>query len=119
MAEDARIITVKKIGEETLASERQAGAEREALAESGRAAAQDDAARVARDAETARIAAQVEADRVQRRENAAQDGRRAGRRADRLKRQNDAQGGCRADRGGPSEKQNDASRLPHRPKRTA
>ena len=30
MAEDARIITVKKIDEERLASERQAGAEREA-----------------------------------------------------------------------------------------
>ena len=70
MAEDARIITVKKIGEETLASERQAGADREALAESGRAAAQDDAARATREAETARVAAQAEADRV-RQENAA------------------------------------------------
>ena len=64
MAEDARIITVKKIAEETLASERQAGADREALAESGRVAAQDDAARVTREAETARVAAQTEADRV-------------------------------------------------------
>ena len=70
MAEDARIITAKKIGEETLASERQAGTDREALAESRRVAAQADAARVARDAETARIAAQSEADRV-RQENAA------------------------------------------------
>ena len=34
MAEDARIITVKKIDEERLANERQAGADREALAES-------------------------------------------------------------------------------------
>jgi outer membrane protein OmpA-like peptidoglycan-associated protein len=70
MAEDARIITVKKIGEETLASERQAGADREALAQSQRVAAQDDAARIARNAETARLAAQSEADRVKR-ENAA------------------------------------------------
>ena len=31
MAEDARIITVKKIGEEQLANERQAAADREAL----------------------------------------------------------------------------------------
>ncbi len=69
MAEDARIITVKKIAEEQLASERQAGTEREALAESKRAAAQDDAARVTRDAETARVAAQSEADRLKR-ENA-------------------------------------------------
>jgi outer membrane protein OmpA-like peptidoglycan-associated protein len=64
MAEDARIITVKKIREETLASERQAGADREAAADSARAAAQDDSARVTRDAETARVAAQLEADRV-------------------------------------------------------
>ena len=70
MAEDARIITVKKIADETLASERQAGADREALAESQRAAARDDAERVTREAETARIAAQSEADRVGR-ENAA------------------------------------------------
>src|SRR5580658_4320188 len=60
MAEDARIITVKKIAEEELAGERQAGSERLALAENGRAAAQDDAARTARDAEKARIAAQLE-----------------------------------------------------------
>jgi outer membrane protein OmpA-like peptidoglycan-associated protein len=70
MAEDARIITIKKISEETLASERQAGADREAAADSARAAAQDDAARVTRDAETARVAAQLEADRVKQ-ENAA------------------------------------------------
>jgi outer membrane protein OmpA-like peptidoglycan-associated protein len=70
MAEDARIITVKKIGEESLASERRAGAEREALAENQRTAAQDDAARVTRQAESARLAAQAEADRVKQ-ENAA------------------------------------------------
>jgi outer membrane protein OmpA-like peptidoglycan-associated protein len=70
MAEDARIITVKKIGEEALAGERQAGADREALAESKRITAQDDAARTTRDAETARLAARSEADRL-RLENAA------------------------------------------------
>jgi len=89
MAEDARIITVKKIGEETLASERQAGAEREALAESKRAAAQDDAARVTREADSARVAAQSEADRLKQenagRMRAAQD------EADRAKRDNAAQ----------------------------
>jgi outer membrane protein OmpA-like peptidoglycan-associated protein len=90
MAEDARIITIKKIAEETLAGERQAGAEREALAESGRAAAQDDAARVAREAERARFAAQMEANRVQK-EN---DGKMAVAQndADLLKIQNDARG---------------------------
>jgi len=64
MAEDARIITVKRIDEERLASERQAGADREARAEDARAAAQAGAALVARDAEAARVAAQAEADRV-------------------------------------------------------
>ena len=106
MAEDARIITVKKIDEERLASERQAGADREALAGSERAAAQADAARVTRNAEAAEIAAQSEAERV-RRENAAKmeaaqsDADRAKRdsatqtaaaqaEADRLKREGDA-----------------------------
>jgi outer membrane protein OmpA-like peptidoglycan-associated protein len=106
MAEDARIITVKKIDEERLANERQAGADREARSESERAAAQADAVRIARDADTARVAAQSEADRVQR-ENLArmdaakEDADRAKREhaiqmaaaqneADRLKNENDA-----------------------------
>lgn len=70
MAEDARIITIKKIDEEQLAGERQAGAEREARAESGLVAAQADAAQVTRDAEAAQVAAQAEADRLKQ-ENAA------------------------------------------------
>jgi outer membrane protein OmpA-like peptidoglycan-associated protein len=107
MAEDARIITVKKIAEADLASERQVGVDREAMAESGRIAAQNDAARVTREAEAAQLAAQSEADSV-RRENAAKlaavqaDAERASRanaaqmaaaqtEADRLKRENDAQ----------------------------
>jgi len=106
MAEDARIITVKKIEEERLANERQAAADREARAESGRVAAEADAARVARDAEAAQIAARNEADRVKR-ENAAKmeaaqnEADRAQRdnaartaaaqnEADRLKRENDS-----------------------------
>ena len=107
MAEDARIITVKKIEGERLANERQAGEEREARAESGRVAAQADAARVTRDAETARVAAQSEADRLKldndakaqaaqleadrvKRDNATQMAA-AQNEADRLKRENDAQ----------------------------
>jgi outer membrane protein OmpA-like peptidoglycan-associated protein len=86
MAEDARIITIKKMGEEALASERQAGAEREARAESGRAEAQDDAARIARDAETARIAAQTEADRLKQENSAKLEETRI--EADRLKQEN-------------------------------
>jgi outer membrane protein OmpA-like peptidoglycan-associated protein len=88
MAEDARIITVKKIGEESLASERQAGAEREAVAESGRAAAQDDAARAAKNAETSRVAAQLEADRVKAENSAKLEETHI--EADRLKQENDA-----------------------------
>ena len=70
MAEDARIITVKKMAEERLAFERQAAADRETRAENGRTEAQADTARVTRDAESAKAAAQSEADRV-RHENAA------------------------------------------------
>jgi outer membrane protein OmpA-like peptidoglycan-associated protein len=88
MAEDARIITVKKMGEETLASERQAGAQREAIAESGRAAAQDDAARTAKNAETARVAAQLEAERVKQENSAKLEETHV--EADRLKQENAA-----------------------------
>jgi outer membrane protein OmpA-like peptidoglycan-associated protein len=88
MAEDARIITVKKIDEERLAGERQAGAEREALAESQRAEAQANTARVAQDADAARLAAQNEADRLKNQNDAAVTA--AQNEADRLKNQNDA-----------------------------
>jgi outer membrane protein OmpA-like peptidoglycan-associated protein len=88
MAEDARIITVKKIDEERLANERQAGADREALAESQRAEAQANTARVTQDADAARLAAQSETDRVER-ENTAKMAA-AQNEADRLKNQNDA-----------------------------
>jgi outer membrane protein OmpA-like peptidoglycan-associated protein len=70
MAEDARIITVKTIDQERLASERQAGADREAHSESERAAAQADTVRVTREAEAAQTAAQAEAERMKH-ENAA------------------------------------------------
>jgi len=107
MAEDARIITVKKIDEEQLASERQAGTDREARAASGLAEAQADAARATRNADIAQLAAQSEAERLKQ-ENAAKmaaaqdEADRAKRdsatqmaaaqdEADRLKRQNDAQ----------------------------
>src|SRR5439155_4336838 len=66
MAEDARIITIKKMQEESLANERQAGAEREQRAEGQRAAAQSETDRVKRDAETARATMQSEAGRVKR-----------------------------------------------------
>ena len=59
MAEDARIITIKKIQEENLANERQAGSLREE-------SARTETERVRTTAEAARLAAQSEADRVKR-----------------------------------------------------
>ena len=70
MAEDARIITVKKMADEELANERKAGADRETLAENARAAAESDKERIAQDAENARIAARTEAQRVAREHDA-------------------------------------------------
>jgi len=66
MAEDARIITIKKMAEESLANERQAGAERESLAEAGKRNAQSETDRVKRDADAARAAAESEAARIKR-----------------------------------------------------
>jgi outer membrane protein OmpA-like peptidoglycan-associated protein len=94
MAEDARIITVKKMQEATLASERQASSDRESSAradaeresqaklqaqarerneaearmraESDRATAESNTARIRGEAEAARVAAQNETDRVKR-----------------------------------------------------
>jgi outer membrane protein OmpA-like peptidoglycan-associated protein len=81
MAEDARIITVKKIEEEQLAAERRAGAEREA-------AALSEADRVRREAEQARLTAVESAARVQRETEAETAAARA--EADRLRRENEA-----------------------------
>ena len=55
-AEDARAIAVKRQEEDALAAERQQSADREARAESGRAAAQSETERVTREAEAARLA---------------------------------------------------------------
>jgi outer membrane protein OmpA-like peptidoglycan-associated protein len=88
MAEDARIITVKKIAEEQLASERQAGAEREVRAENARVAAQSETERIAREAEKARLSAQADAERVAREHDAQIAAAQAD--SERLKRDNDA-----------------------------
>src|SRR3954464_4996406 len=107
MAEDARIITVKKIEAEILANERQSGVEREARAETARAdaeretrrvatqasmaqdAARSDAQRIAREREADSAAAQAEADRLK----TENESRLANARteSDRVKRENDAQ----------------------------
>jgi outer membrane protein OmpA-like peptidoglycan-associated protein len=89
MAEDARIITVKKMDEDRLQAERQAGADRELRAENGQAAAQTETDRVTREAAEARLLAQNDADRI-RRDNDAQTVA-AQVEAGRLKRESDAQ----------------------------
>ena len=107
MAEDARIITVKKIEEEVLANERQSGVEREARAEGARAdaeretrrvadqatlaeaTARSDAQRVAREHDAENAAAKAEADRVKRESEARIASAQS--ETDRLKRENDAQ----------------------------
>jgi len=89
MAEDARIITIKKMEEETLANERQAGADRESRIEGERAAAKSETERVTLQAEAARVNAQAEADRLRRDHEARTEAAQA--EADRLRRENESQ----------------------------
>jgi outer membrane protein OmpA-like peptidoglycan-associated protein len=86
-AEDARAIAVVRQEELALAAEREAGQQREALAESGRAAAQSEADRVTRQAQAARILSLEESQRLTR-ENAAQAAAAAAE-AERVKQSND------------------------------
>jgi outer membrane protein OmpA-like peptidoglycan-associated protein len=87
-AEDSRAIAVKRQEEEALATERQASADREARAQSERAAAQSETDRVTRDAEAARIEARADSERLAR-ENTMQAARAAGE-AERARRENEA-----------------------------
>ncbi len=126
-AEDARAIAVKRQEDESLASERQQGVEREARADSDRAAAQTETERVTRDAESARLTARAESERLLRDKDAQvltaateadrlkrEDDARtlaAATEADRLKRENDANtaaAGAEADR---LKRENDAQRA--------
>jgi outer membrane protein OmpA-like peptidoglycan-associated protein len=127
MAEDARIITVKKIEGEILANERQSGVEREARAEQARAAAQQETRRVADQADAAQAAARLESQRVAR-ENDAQaaaaqaeanrvksenESRLANARSesDRLKRENDAQAMAAQNEADRLKRENDAQAV--------
>jgi outer membrane protein OmpA-like peptidoglycan-associated protein len=87
MAEDARIITVKKIEEEALATERRAGAERESRAEGDRAAAQSETDRVKREADRARITALADAEHAKSEHEAQTAAAKA--EADRLRHENE------------------------------
>ena len=82
-AEDARAIAVKRQDDDLLAAERQAGADREARAESGRAAAESETGRVTREAAEARRRAENEAARLKRDNDAQSADARA--EADRLR----------------------------------
>lgn len=109
MAEDARIITVKKIAEEQLAAERQAGAGRELRAEASRVAAQSETDRVKRDAEQARLKAQADAEGAKHEHDArvAADQNEA----DRLKRENDAKTAAAQAEAARLKQENDAQRA--------
>jgi outer membrane protein OmpA-like peptidoglycan-associated protein len=109
MAEDARIITVKKMEEEQLASERQAGAEREARVERERAAAQSETDRVTREAERARVSAREDAERAKRDNDAKTAASLA--EADRLRRVNEAQATAAQTDADRMKRENDAQRA--------
>jgi len=87
MAEDARIITVKKIDEARQANELQTAAAGQLRAENERAAARSETERITRAAEEARMAAQADADHARK----EQDARNAAAQleVDRLKREGD------------------------------
>ncbi len=87
-AEDARAIAVKRQEQDTLAAERQQSIDREAHAQSERAAAQSETDRVTREAAAARIAAQTETERLTREKDAQAVAAQT--EADRVKSENDA-----------------------------
>src|SRR4051812_10073818 len=88
MAEDARIITVKKIEAEILANERQSGVDREARADSARVDAERETRRVAEEADAAQAAARLQAQRVARENDAQSAAARV--EADRVRRESEA-----------------------------
>lgn len=88
-AEDARAIAVKRQDDDLLALERQAGADRQASAESGRAAAESETNHVIREAAEARVRAENEAARLKTANDAQSADARA--EAERLRSDNEAQ----------------------------
>jgi outer membrane protein OmpA-like peptidoglycan-associated protein len=106
MAEDSRVIAVKRQEEEALNTARLRSSEREASAENGRAAAQSETDRVKRDAEAARLRAQADTERLIREKNAQASASQAD--ADRLKRENDTRMAAAANDADQLKIQNDA-----------
>lgn len=105
-AEDSRAIAVKRQEDEALTAERQASVEREARADSERAAAQAQTDRVKLQAEEARITAVAESERLTREKDAQALNALA--EADRLKRQNDARTAAAATEANRLQLENDA-----------
>src|ERR1035441_3748066 len=89
IAEDSRVIAVKRQEDVALNTARQQSLDRETSAENGRAAAQSETDRVTRQADAARIKAQSDADRLKLQNDAQAAISKS--EADRLKRENDAQ----------------------------
>ncbi len=108
-AEDARAIAVKRQDDDLLAAERQAGADRQASAESGRAAAESETSRVSREAAEARLRAESEAARLKRDNDAQSADARA--EADRLRRDNDVQRVAALNEADRLKRDNDAQRA--------
>ena len=108
-AEDARAIAVKRQDDDQLAAERQAGADRQATAESGRAAAESETSRVTREAAEARSSAEREAARLKRDNDAQSADARA--EADRLRRDNDVQRVAALNEADRLKRDNDAQRA--------
>ncbi len=108
-AEDSRAIAVKRQEEEALATERRQAAEREALADSARVAAQSETDRVTREAEAARIRAQAESERLTREKKAQAASALA--EAERLKRDNDALAAAAASEADRLKRENEAQRA--------
>jgi outer membrane protein OmpA-like peptidoglycan-associated protein len=106
MAEDSRAIAVKRQEEEAVNAARLRSSEREANAESGRAAAQSETERVKREAEEARLRAQDENGRLMREKDAQAAASQS--EADRLKRENDARMSAAASDADRLKMQNDA-----------
>ncbi len=106
MAEDSRVIAVKRQDEQALNEARLRSSEREATAENGRAAAQSETERVKHDAEAARLQAQADTERLTREKKAQAFAAQAD--ADKVKRENDARMASAADTAEQLKAQNDA-----------
>ncbi len=106
MAEDSRVIAVKRQDEQALNEARLRSSEREATAENGRVAAQSETERVKHDAEAARLQAQADTERLTREKTAQAFAAQAD--ADKVKRENEARMASAADTAEQLKAQNDA-----------